>query len=161
MIFHVKSRRSRLGEFPAQVVRTLQTSDFTLVFLTRLLVTMGIFTVQEFIQYYLGMSSALRMFLAGFGKVADTAEICCFLLSTGASFGSNYHYFGSRCSIGQIWPEDDGLHFRGAHGSGLPGICFVPFLHISSLNGHCLWPGLWSIRKFGLGNWHRMYSIHG
>jgi len=49
-------------------------SDFTWVFLTRLLVTMGIFTVQEFIQYYFGDVIGSPYILAGFGKVADTAE---------------------------------------------------------------------------------------
>lgn len=49
-------------------------SDFTWVFLTRLLVTMGIYTVQEFIQYYLGDVIGAPFVLAGIGKVADTAE---------------------------------------------------------------------------------------
>lgn len=49
-------------------------SDFTWVFLTRLLVMMGIFTVQEFIQYYMGDVIGAPYVLAGFGKVADTAE---------------------------------------------------------------------------------------
>jgi MFS family permease len=35
---------------------------------------MGIFTVQEFIQYYLGDVIGAPYVLAGFGKVADTAE---------------------------------------------------------------------------------------
>ena len=49
-------------------------SDFTWVFLTRLLVTMGIYTVQEFIQYYLGDVIGSPYILVGLGKVADTAE---------------------------------------------------------------------------------------
>jgi MFS family permease len=49
-------------------------SDFTWVFLTRLLVTMGIYTVQEFIQYYMGDVIGSPYILAGIGKVADTAE---------------------------------------------------------------------------------------
>ena len=49
-------------------------SDFTWVFLTRLLVTMGIFTVQEFLQYYMGDVIGSPYVLAGVGKVAETAE---------------------------------------------------------------------------------------
>jgi MFS family permease len=48
--------------------------DFTWVFLTRLLVTMGTYTVQEFIQYYLGDVIGSPYVLAGLGKVAETAE---------------------------------------------------------------------------------------
>jgi len=51
-----------------------KSSDFTWVFLTRMLVTMGIFTVQEFIQYYMGDVIGAPYVLAGFGVVAETAE---------------------------------------------------------------------------------------
>ena len=44
----------KLGEFLRGLYEPFAHSDFTWVFLTRLLVTMGIFTVQEFLQYYLG-----------------------------------------------------------------------------------------------------------
>ncbi len=49
-------------------------SDFTWVFLTRLLVTMGIYTVQEFLQYYMGDVIGAPFVLAGVGKVADAPE---------------------------------------------------------------------------------------
>jgi MFS family permease len=64
----------KLGSFLRGLVDPFKHSDFTWVFLTRLLVTMGIFTVQEFIQYYLGDVIGAPYVLAGFGKVADTAE---------------------------------------------------------------------------------------
>ena len=64
----------KLGAFLRGLYDPFKHSDFTWVFLTRLLVTMGIFTVQEFIQYYLGDVIGAPFVLAGFGKVADTAE---------------------------------------------------------------------------------------
>ena len=64
----------KLGAFLRGLYDHFKHSDFTWVFLTRLLVTMGIFTVQEFIQYYLGDVIGAPFVLAGFGKVADTAE---------------------------------------------------------------------------------------
>ncbi len=64
----------KLGEFMRGLTDPFKHSDFTWVFLTRLLVTMGIFTVQEFIQYYLGDVIGSPYILAGFGQVANTAE---------------------------------------------------------------------------------------
>ncbi len=64
----------KLGDFMRGLTDPFKHSDFTWVFLTRLLVTMGIFTVQEFIQYYLGDVIGAPFVLLGFGKVADTAE---------------------------------------------------------------------------------------
>jgi MFS family permease len=49
-------------------------SDFTWVFLTRLLVTAGFFTVQEFLQYYMGDVIGAPFVLAGVGQVAETPE---------------------------------------------------------------------------------------
>jgi len=63
-----------MKEFLRGLAEPFKYSDFTWVFLTRLLVTMGIFTVQEFIQYYFGDVIGSPFVLAGFGKVADTAE---------------------------------------------------------------------------------------
>ncbi len=63
-----------LGEFLRGLIDPFKHSDFTWVFLTRLLVTMGIFTVQEFIQYYLGDVIGSPYVLNGFGTVATTAE---------------------------------------------------------------------------------------
>ncbi len=64
----------KFGEFIRGLYDPFRHPDFTWVFLTRLLVTMGIFTVQEFIQYYLGDVIGSPYILAGFGKVAETAE---------------------------------------------------------------------------------------
>ena len=47
-------------------------SDFVWVFLTRFLVTMGVYTVQEFLQFY--MRDAIGVFNLFGVKVADTAE---------------------------------------------------------------------------------------
>jgi MFS family permease len=64
----------KLGEFLRGLADPFKHSDFTWVFFTRLLVTMGIFTVQEFIQYYMGDVIGAPYVLAGFGTVAETAE---------------------------------------------------------------------------------------
>jgi MFS family permease len=48
--------------------------NFTWVFLTRLLVTMGVFTVQEFVQYYMGDVVGAPFVLAGIGQVASGPE---------------------------------------------------------------------------------------
>lgn len=64
----------KLSEFMRGLYDPFKYSDFTWVFLTRLLVTMGIYTVQEFIQYYLGDVIGSPYILVGLGKVADTAE---------------------------------------------------------------------------------------
>lgn len=63
-----------LREFLTGLYDPFRHSDFTWVFLTRLLVTMGIFTVQEFIQYYLGDVIGKPYAFAGVGTVADSAE---------------------------------------------------------------------------------------
>ncbi|MGA2112501.1 MAG: MFS transporter [Anaerolineales bacterium] len=63
-----------VGKFVRGLYDPFLHSDFTWVFLTRLLVTMGIFTVQEFIQYYLGDVIGSPYILDGLGKVASTAE---------------------------------------------------------------------------------------
>jgi MFS family permease len=64
----------KLGEFLRGLIDPFKYSDFTWVLLTRLLIMMGISTVQEFIQYYMGDVIGAPYILAGFGKVADTAE---------------------------------------------------------------------------------------
>ena len=64
----------KLGEFMRGLLDPFKNSDFTWVLLTRLLIIMGISTVQEFIQYYMGDVIGAPFILAGFGKVADTAE---------------------------------------------------------------------------------------
>jgi MFS family permease len=64
----------KLGEFLRGLIEPFRYSDFTWVLMTRLLVMMGISIVQEFIQYYMGDVIGAPFILAGFGKVADTAE---------------------------------------------------------------------------------------
>jgi Na+/melibiose symporter-like transporter len=62
-------------DFLKGLISPFKNSDFTWVFMTRMLVTMGIFTVQEFLQYYLGDVIGVANFvLPGIGKVADTPE---------------------------------------------------------------------------------------
>ncbi len=63
----------KLREFLVGLYDPFRHSDFTWVFLTRLLVTMGIFTVQEFIQYYMGDVIGAPYVLGG-QVVAQTAE---------------------------------------------------------------------------------------
>lgn len=64
----------KVGEFLRGLYDPFKYSDFTWVFLTRMLVTMGIFTVQEFLQYYLDDVIRAPFSLAGLGQVASTAE---------------------------------------------------------------------------------------
>ncbi len=61
-------------DFLRSLIDPFKHSDFTWVFTTRLLVTMGIFTVQEFLQYYLADVIKPPFILAGVGQVADTPE---------------------------------------------------------------------------------------
>jgi len=72
---HVIERREfRWDEFLRGLYDPFKHPSFTWVFLTRLLVTMGIYTVQEFLQYYMGDVVGAPFILAGVGKVADTPE---------------------------------------------------------------------------------------
>ncbi|HUI90067.1 MAG TPA: MFS transporter [Anaerolineales bacterium] len=64
----------KLKAFMRGLADPFKYSDFTWVLMTRLLVMMGIYVVQEFIQYYMGDVIGAPFVLAGFGKVADTAE---------------------------------------------------------------------------------------
>ena len=62
-------------DFLRGLISPFKNSDFTWVFMTRMLVTMGIFTIQEFLQYYLGdVIGASNFVLPGIGKVAGTPE---------------------------------------------------------------------------------------
>ena len=67
-------RPFKMDEFLRGLYDPFKHSDFTWVFLTRLLVTMGIYTVQEFLQYYMGDVIGTPFVLAGLGKVADAPE---------------------------------------------------------------------------------------
>jgi MFS family permease len=62
------------GDFLRGLISPFKNSDFTWVFMTRMLVTMGIYTVQEFLQYYLGDVIGAPFSLPGIGLVADTPE---------------------------------------------------------------------------------------
>ncbi len=67
-------RKFSWRDFLFGLVEPFKHSDFTWVFMTRLLVTMGVFTVQEFLQYYLGDVIKAPFVIAGVGQVADTPE---------------------------------------------------------------------------------------
>ncbi len=67
-------RPVKWDEFLRGMIDPFKTRDFTWVFLTRLLVTMGIYTIQEFLQYYMGDVVGAPFVLAGVGKVADAPE---------------------------------------------------------------------------------------
>lgn len=49
-------------------------ADFTWVFLTRLLVTMGVYTVQEFLQYFMGDVVKGPFIFFNFGQIASSPE---------------------------------------------------------------------------------------
>jgi MFS family permease len=63
-----------MRQFMTGMIEPFQSSNFTWVFLTRLLVTMGFYTIQEFLQYYMGDVVGAPFVLAGVGKVADAPE---------------------------------------------------------------------------------------
>jgi MFS family permease len=67
-------RKITWKEFLRGLYSPFQSANFTWVFLTRLLVSMGIYTIQEFLQYYMGDVIGAPYILAGVGKVADAAE---------------------------------------------------------------------------------------
>ena len=67
-------RKMTWKEFLRGLYSPFQSANFTWVFLTRLLVSMGIYTIQEFLQYYMGDVIGAPYILAGVGKVADAAE---------------------------------------------------------------------------------------
>lgn len=67
-------RSFKWDEFLRGLIEPFKHSDFTWVFMTRLLVTMGIFTIQEFLQYYMGDVLGAPFILAGVGKIADRPE---------------------------------------------------------------------------------------
>jgi MFS family permease len=62
------------GVFWRGLYDPFKSSDFTWVFMTRMLVTMGIFTVQQFLQYYLGDVIGSPFVIAGIGQVAEKPE---------------------------------------------------------------------------------------
>jgi len=62
------------GEFWRGLIQPFRFSDFTWVFMTRMLVTMGVYTVQEFLQYYMGDVIGAPFSLPLIGQVADTPE---------------------------------------------------------------------------------------
>jgi MFS family permease len=62
------------GEFWRGLYDPFKSSNFTWVFLTRLLVTMGVYTVQEFLQYYMGDVVGAPYILAGVGEIAKSPE---------------------------------------------------------------------------------------
>lgn len=61
-------------DFLRGLIDPFRHADFAWVFFTRLLVTMGVYTVQEFLQYYLGDVIGAPFALPGVGVVADTPE---------------------------------------------------------------------------------------
>jgi MFS family permease len=86
------TRSFKWNEFWRGLYQPFRHLDFTWVFLTRMLVTMGVYTVQEFLQYYMGDVIGAPFVLVGIGKVADLPEqaVSFFLLPLliGAVFSS-------------------------------------------------------------------------
>lgn len=68
------TRRFEWGELWRGLYSPFKSHDFTWVFLTRMLATMGIFTVQEFLQYFMGDVVGAPFALPGIGVVADSPE---------------------------------------------------------------------------------------
>ena len=71
---NVQTRSFSWREFWHGLYDPFKYANFTWVFLTRLLVTMGVYTIQEFLQYYMGDVVGSPYILAGFGEVAKTPE---------------------------------------------------------------------------------------
>jgi MFS family permease len=70
----VITRTFNWSEFWRGLYNPFKHRDFTWVFLTRMLVTMGIYTVQEFLQYFMGDVVGAPFALPGLGVVADSPE---------------------------------------------------------------------------------------
>lgn len=68
------TKRFGWGEFWRGLYSPFKSNDFTWVFLTRMLVTMGIYTVQEFLQYFMGDVVGAPFALPGVGVVATSPE---------------------------------------------------------------------------------------
>jgi MFS family permease len=68
------TRHFEWGEFWHSLYTPFKHRDFTWVFLTRMLVTMGTYTVQEFLQYFMGDVVGAPFALPGIGVVADSPE---------------------------------------------------------------------------------------
>jgi MFS family permease len=68
----VKLPPFKLGEFVKGLVAPFTNRDFTWVFWTRFLMEMGTFTVQEFLQYYMG--DVVKKFTLFGAQVAENAE---------------------------------------------------------------------------------------
>jgi MFS family permease len=70
----VTTRPFKWDEFWRGLYDPFKHRDFTWVFLTRMLVTMGVYTVQEFLQYFMGDVVKAPFVLPGLGQVADSPE---------------------------------------------------------------------------------------
>lgn len=68
------TKRFGWSEFWRGLYSPFKSNDFTWVFLTRMLVTMGIYTVQEFLQYFMGDVVGAPFALPGVGVVATSPE---------------------------------------------------------------------------------------
>lgn len=66
--------RFSIREFLSGLYTPFKYPDFSWVFFNRLLVALGISTLQEFVLYYMADGFGSTYVLAGFGKVADTAD---------------------------------------------------------------------------------------
>ncbi len=66
--------RFRLPEFLSGLYTPFKRADFTWVFFNRLMIGMGVFTIQEFILYYMADAFGSPYILPFFGKVADTPQ---------------------------------------------------------------------------------------
>ena len=154
-------RKVEWKEFLRGMVDPFRTRDFMWVFLTRMLVTMGIYTVQEFLQYYMGDVIGAPYILAGVGQVADAAEqaVSFFLLPLllGAILSS---------LVAGVLSDRHGRKLMvylagGADGDRGAGVCLLPFVHRGGVDGHRLWPGVRRVPERGLGAGLRRAALDG
>ena len=135
----------KLGNFLRGLYDPFKHSDFTWVFLTRLLVTMGIFTVQEFLQYYMGDVIGSPYILAGVGTVAETAEEAVSFFHPAAVYRRDYHDAGGGCAF-RRYGRKLMVYLSGAlMGLVCARVCRLSLVHAGGVDGYGVRPGLWRV----------------
>lgn len=138
------------GEFARGLVEPLRDHDFRWVFWTRFLMVMGVYTVQEFLQYYMG--DAVKDFSL-FGtqvatNAATAASVFLLMLLLGALPSSLVAgYLSDRLG------RKIAVYFSSASSGDSTARVRRPGSFLWSLDGDgaCLWPRLWRIPIGGLG----------
>ena len=104
--------------------------------MTRMLVTMGIFTIQEFLQYYLGDVIGAPFVLAGIGQVADKPEQAVSFFLVLMLVWRDYQHPGGGGAFGPARAQDHGVSSRGPSWAWWPWcLSFPRFFTLAILMG--------------------------